>query len=405
MILLPHQETAAAWLSQRPRAYLGDGPRTGKTFPTVVATGLAGYDGADITILCPASAQPVWKSAWALLRPADVATPPKIASWEKYVRDKGVGYDAKCVILDEAHRTCNMASKTTKWALALAKRAETAWLLSGTPTPNHIGEIYTALLALWPEELVRLGVTDYESFLNKVAHWQMGDYGPRIFGLRDETLVQDIFKRIMLRRVEVHPPEIVEFPLEVTETGAMLDEVRKLEGEGLTMEEMLEQNNGQMATVRRLYGVAKVPAYLKLIADEGGKATPRVVFAYHHEVLHALKAGLERLDIRVAYVDGTTTPLTRESNRLGFMSGLYDVFVGQITANKEGIDLSRADVLDILEKDWTPGRNEQASMRIMNVAKNNEHKQVRHLYARGTIDEAVNSVTTRKSKGITQSGL
>ena len=67
------------------------------------------------------------------------------------------------VILDEAHYAKNPDAQRTKAALALAKGAERAWLLSGTPMPNDPRELFPPIEALWPEILQALGIRTYVS--------------------------------------------------------------------------------------------------------------------------------------------------------------------------------------------------------------------------------------------------
>ena len=64
------------------------------------------------------------------------------------------------LILDEAQRLRNIGARSTEsiygrhadgtGLMALARRV---WILSGTLCPNHMGELYTHLLACFPKEL------------------------------------------------------------------------------------------------------------------------------------------------------------------------------------------------------------------------------------------------------------
>ena len=73
----------------------------------------------------------------------------------------------------------------------------------------------------------------------------------------------------------------------------------------------------------------------------------------------------------------------------------------QIEAAGEAIDLSAADTVVFLDSAWTPGRNEQAMLRVVNTEKK---RPTEALFAtvEGTLDEHVQRTWARKANDITK---
>jgi SNF2 family DNA or RNA helicase len=118
-----------------------------------------------------------------------------------------------------------------------------------------------------------------------------------------------------------------------------------------------------------------------------------VLMCWHTDVIDWLCRRLGPFG--VARIDGSTLPHQRPAQVEKFQSGSARVFIGQITAAGEAIDLSSSCNLIFVEGSWSPKDMRQAALRITN------HGQKRQCLVRfaalaGSIDEAVMTVLQRK---------
>lgn len=118
-----------------------------------------------------------------------------------------------------------------------------------------------------------------------------------------------------------------------------------------------------------------------------------VLMAWHQDVVDLLKAGLVKYG--VVGIDGRTPSARRAEPVAAFTAGNARVFVGQIQAAGENIDLSVASELFFVEMSFNPKDMAQAALRITN------HKQTRQCFVRvcaleGGINEALMRIVTRR---------
>lgn len=170
--------------------------------------------------------------------------------------------------------------------------------------------------------------------------------------------------------------------------------LRALEAGGL---QGLKKIEGQVTTVRRMIGLAKVPGVTSIVSDEllADVSAKIVVGAYHTEVIDKLAAGLKGWGAVI--IDGRASRDEKEKRRLKFQKDQNcRVIVGQLHATGVGVDLSAADDALIVEPDWVHDNNAQFFSRVFNSEK------LRPCFARyavlpGSIDEAIMQACTRKA--------
>jgi SNF2 family DNA or RNA helicase len=395
----------------------------GKTRTAVWGALLAGVDPLETVILCPAAAVGRWEEEWARVeRFNDVDDPPHLWSYDKLVRGSAaLPSNISLLICDEAHRLKNADATRTRLVLGkegLAREAEQVWFLSGTPTPNHPGELYTILASMWPELLRQRGVTGYFSFLSTYTHWTQGEFGPRVFGVKQDTLrdYQLLLDQVMLRRTWESPEVLAEMAAmpqinwihETVSSGASYasiaydaalgDLAKKIEA-GQTIAE----GDEHLATVQRAIGIIKAPAVAMELIDELAEDPTKkmVVFAYHTEVLNILERSLEAFG--VVRKDGNTAPgLSAHYERMFQSSSLGGprVFLGQISACKESLTLTAASQVEIVESLFSPEDNVQAAARIRRHGQFSQKLQARVWGLANSFDQDKARVVARKARMI-----
>jgi SWI/SNF-related matrix-associated actin-dependent regulator 1 of chromatin subfamily A len=153
-----------------------------------------------------------------------------------------------------------------------------------------------------------------------------------------------------------------------------------------------------VAQLRRLTGLAKVPAAIEWIKEwfEGGGGK-LVVFAHHRDVLAALYNAFGDC---AAMVTGGTTADVRQAEIDEFQnSPKCKIFIGQIQAAGTGLTLTASSDVLFVESSWVPAENEQAAARIHRIGQRNACT-VRFAMLAGSIDEDIQKAVVRKTSDI-----
>lgn len=433
-----HQIEGAKFLSGRDVGLLADEPRVGKTGAAIMA---ADYDLAgSILVITTASGRPVWRRAFDDWSPfgrsvqvvakdsdklkADVAivgwgsiTNAKIRSmllrrkWSRLISDED--HAAKSF---EAARTRALYGDPHEGGLllnastALAHAADgRVWCLTGTPQPHNPGDWYPRLRALKPGCLRAHDgmpdVTAYEDFMRrytirrpkKISQWRkimvvMG--GQNLPELR--ARIGDFMLRRTQQDVGIRAPIYETLPLAVSpamrrEVEGNLEAAAVLAAAEAGDTRALEMHLGPL---RRLTGEIKARAVVEAVKDEFDCGLDKIVLAYwHRDVGQILKDGLSTYG--VVGVDGSTSANKREENVARFNDPKGPrVFLAQIEAAGEAIDLSPSANLWFVETAFSPKSMKQMSLRVTN------HTQTRQAFVKvcvleGSIDEALQQILMR----------
>ena len=407
MSLRPYQVDGVAWLRTRKHALLADQMRLGKTAQAIrAATGCM-----SIGVVCPASVVPVWHEQFAKWQMVSART--HVASYDKVMRGEFDGRSFDVLILDEAHylksgdakRTRKIYGEKCDGVGGLIAKAGRVYALTGTPSPNHPGELWPTLRALAPETILREGKPmSYWQFVNRYCKTKDNGFGLQIVGGKNLDALRVAIEPFVLRRrfadVVQDAKEPVFDTLPVNGRAPDESEIRKLLKNCKTDDEIIaaiKKHSTHVASTRRLTGLAKVKGVVDWFRDfnegDGGKV---VFMAHHRDVIHELANGMAGvLGQKPLVVAGDTPAHVRAAAVRDFKDPKHLAFIGQIQAAGTGIDLAAADTLVFVESDWVPGNNEQAAMRIQAVDK----KALLTIFAAtlpGSIDEKIQSANLRK---------
>jgi len=422
--LFPHQLEGAQFLASRRTALLADEQRVGKT-PTSIRA--CDYIMARrILVVTTASARAQWGREfreWGHPRNIQVIysgndrvlpdTEVLVVGWGMLAQIVYAlrlrSWDA--LLVDESHNAKSPVAKRTDalyGAGSLAQRAGHVWCLSGTPCANSPADLWPMLNALAPERL--LGIADYDAFIERycvVQHRRIGGVmRPVIKGGKNLEELSARLEGFWLRRTQadvgIREPIYSVFALHVDklpaallqETGAqeVFDAIETGETKSLEM---------HLGPLRRLTGTIKAHAVIQAVAErlDDGQLDKIVLAAWHTDVIDLLWTGLAKYG--VCGVDGRTAPDKRDAQVQAFKRADRRVFVGQIIAAGEALDLSSAAELWFVEPSFTPKDMAQMSKRITH---HNQKRQplVRVCALAGSLDEAFMALLTRKVASIRQ---
>jgi len=419
----------------------------GKTVQAViVANSLP--QGSKILILCPASVVTNWGTEWARWdtrgRRVALITDPRVRPGTEvfvmnYDRFATIASDNlttslmshrwSLIILDEAHKLKNAASKRTRNIFGRYERgqrilpglvhvAERVLALTGTPFENRVKEFLPLLRAL-DADCAR----DESDYLFRFCGAQQKRDGSWDFegNSRCEQLQDALRSDVMVRRLKKQvfkdmPPKIRS--VVALDCGTSGDAYRKRERAAVPRLQELERDVeallrsnvdfekaigsltakhcpfDEVAALRAALAVVKAPAVCHYVSDllEGGGKI--IVFAHHKILLDVLsKCFGGRSTIRI---DGSTPAHTRQ--------GIVDTFqrdprirlaILSTRAAGIGLTLTAANTVVFAEADWNPSWLQQAEDRAHRIGQS-EVVNVHYLIVDRTLDARVIQIALAK---------
>lgn len=435
--LFPLQRVGADFLAGRFRAGLFDDMGVGKSAQTIGA--LDRVKAIRILIVCPAAVRETWRGEFRkfatihrrILKAADVndlslflrgKADVMIVSYDMATkwapRLSGDLYDA--IVFDEAHYLKTPTAARTRAFLGtlcdgktgLARWGAHVWFLTGTPIPNSPIDIWSWMrfVGATPLGLERFTARYFRTRQKTFS----ADYDPR-----KETIdeLRQAIGQFSIRRTKAEmglnlPPIWLTTQTVDGDTAEIRDLMRQYPGMEKAVIDAIEKGGlsfldaQHIATLRRLVGEAKAPAFINLLLEELHNGLDKVVvMGIHTRALQTVRDGLARRGIRVAYLDGSV----REDHRIEAVKAFQEdpdcrVFIGNIRAAGTGLTLTSAADIIMFESDWAPASNAQAIMRIHRVGQTRECR-ARFITLANSIDEVVEDVIARKTAAIAKIGF
>lgn len=431
MELYPHQTEGVEWLAGRTRAALLDDPGLGKTIIAAVAAERAGHK--RILVLSPACVLFNWKhelEAWTSYRRIKVLTGSLDNAidaddeivvlshglfWRDGIYAQLMREQWDLIIVDESHFFRMRTATPSKRAYALYLRGLTMttlgiWLLTGTPAPNDVSELWSMVYGLgftrltFHEWRVRYCITDYSPYGDNI----------KVIGNRNSDELRELLGRFCLRRRK----DVLDLPAVRYETihlrpNTMPQDIRLVENEldFALQRELLAADSPAaawdiigdskaFAAFRRVCGLAKAQVTADLLEHElkDNQIHKVVVMAHHGDVVAHIAAQLSKFGVRT--ITGATHPADRTANVKAFQTDAgVRVIVCNILAGGTGTTLTAASELVFAEMSFVPGENSQAADRIRRIGQDKPCR-VRFVALEGTLDEAMVGVLRRKSEMI-----
>ena len=446
--LEPYQDDCKDWLAGVSRRCLAGDPGIGKT-PIGVAV-CDKLNARRALVLCPAIALEVWRRhflAWSsqglpivIVRTAmDLRRGPGVFILSYTLaalrRDIGMmvrgGETFDVMLIDEAHALKNSQSARTiqvygedakGGADSYVAYATHVYALTGSPTPNHAGELYTHLRALAPE-LIRINTghpMDEYTFLQRYTRGAHAPDGWRVYGNKNASELRERIKPFIKRVTKKQAfggrgyvePMVATYPLHdsVLPRGFRPTDAPKLrelaclhDNGALTDDEfLLEARNqmGEFARLRHEVGLAKIEGVAQLVENDLAARHDEkiVVFAWHLDVIAGLAGRLKNLSPFV--ITGSTSQNTRTQQIDLFQTQPEPrVIIIQMAAGGHVITLTRSHNVIIVEPDPVPENNRQPISRCDRFGQT-ERVLARLISVPGTIDDRIADICARKIRDI-----
>jgi SWI/SNF-related matrix-associated actin-dependent regulator 1 of chromatin subfamily A len=321
--------------------------------------------------------------------------------------DLTVGMRWDLVIFDEGHLMKSDKSKRTQAGRAIAKKSDRVLILTGTPIPNDVQELFPLLSILAPEDwdgpgqvrrdgqLVKVGPGEGAGFFQFGKKYCGGQkicvthkFNPElcaVFPLRCkkhyqfqgssnlEELQEALRTTVMVRRLKRDvltelPPkvrQIIKVPAEGFGTILRLERAKWKEL-GTTPDALIEKGEKipfeKMSEMRKAFAIAKVPHVLELAEEALSDGEKLIIFGHHLDVILPIHSALTKHG-SVVYYGGLNDDEKDRAVTQFQENEKIKVFVGGITAAGVGLTLHASSKVLFAEESWTPKDVDQAEDR------------------------------------------
>ena len=322
----------------------------------------------------------------------------------------GRGYKGwHLLVLDECHYLKNHSKRTKAIygprgdGAGVQSEAWNVILLSGTPTPNHCGELYEHIRTFWPWAAPNLTLAQFEE---RYCRYKDTVYGRQITGSKNQKVLGEALKEVVLRRrkqqvlPELPPLIIQDAPLVPADAGPI--DLDFFDNFALAVPDdddgLIEATN--VAELRKQLGLAKVQAIAAWVRERMQSTHKLLLFCWHLEVIERLRQSLQEFEPVV--IVGGTSPKDRTLAIGRFQSDPNTrLFIGQTLAAGTAITLTAASEVAIAEPSWVPGENHQAICRAHRLGQR-DSVLASFLYLPDTLDERIMQAFRRKAREISE---
>lgn len=362
-----------------------------------------------VLIVCPASLRMNWRSE---LQEWVIGTMPhvEILSYEQITSGKQELPSYDLIVFDEAHYLKNENAARTKACLALV--GGTRLFLTGTPIVNRPMDIFPILKSMGMKWSKREYGKKFCAGYLKLVGFRPKKYAWDFSGASNtEELGRLLRKHVMVRRTKAEvltelPPKIrtvIELDIPPVETPDMVSAARRyfdaLDTAAENIDELEHTLFEELASVRREEANRKLPQTMRFLCDLLQEEEKVVVFAYHREVLEAMRKGFTEVGVPSVLLYGGLSDKAKNEAVTEFQEGGAQVFLGQITAAGTGLTLTASHTVVFAEHDWVPGNLTQAEDRCHRIGQKLPVRII-HLVPAKSIEARMIRIVTEKQQVI-----
>jgi len=412
------------------RGLIGDPMGLGKTLQALGYLGLR-TEKRPALIIMPASIKIKWAREIAKWMPSEkvqiiegkkeveITGDIVLANWDiifnstKYIDPDGktkiktvgrkefVEAGFQVVIGDEVHKVSNGKAARTKAFKHICKTSPCVIGLSGTPIKNKPIDFFNILNILDPVQF-----KSYWKFAHKYCDAKRTNFGWDFSGASNLDILHKAIQKIMIRRekedVTDLPPKtriVIPIPLKNKNSYKRLEKELRDMASGrnappaaqLTLIEKLKQLSVQ----------SKLKGCIEWMHDFLEEEEKLVVFCVHKNVVQELLQELKQYN-PVIIVGGMNAQEKDDAAQTFQTDKKCRIFIGNIDAACEGIDLYAAHSTCTIELKWGPTIHDQAEDRVYRIGQTADHVYAYYLLGLDTIEENLAELIDHKRTIIDQ---
>ena len=454
--LYPFQAAGVRFIGKGKRVLVADEMGTGKTVQAITAIDLA--DAYPALIICPNSLKHNWAKEvemWSDATPVVIeGTATKRAkliadAWElqdreqqnvviinyeslvKHTKEKSFGNTVlsdkdkepgelndipwQAVVVDEAHRIKSPKAHSTRAVWGVSQMAPYRIALTGTPVVNNPDDLWSIMHFLDPEGFPsRTRFRDRYCLMRPGYHGGVENMGlqegpprteldlqvrPRFIRRTKMAVLPELPDKILsTRRIPLTPAQTKAYNQMVKNMMAELKSGILMATDPLTLLGRLRYVASAMPEVNEDLDVISLSTpsnKLNEVKDilEGGSGQ-LVVYGESRKLMELLQAELWR-SYSVGMITGAVPVRVRQGYVDMFQRGELDIMLATTGAGAEGITLTAANRMVVVQESWSNVANKQAHDRIHRIGQD-RGTEIITLISEGTVDEAVHRATVEK---------
>ncbi|RYZ57924.1 MAG: DEAD/DEAH box helicase, partial [Proteobacteria bacterium] len=427
----PYQKDGFRWLSRLAEwglgACLADDMGLGKTVQTLAVL-LARKDKGPSLVIAPSSLSYNWQSEAKKFTPSlrviqmrelsgrgqgmsfgpgDIV----VASYGLVMRYAEILAETKwnILVMDEAQTIKNAQTKTAQAVQTID--ADWKLALSGTPIENHLGDLWSLFRTISPGLF-----GEWDKFKKSYVLPIEREDSPSS-KLRLKNKIAPFILRRMKKDYLTELPDKTEVDLWIDLSAEEQSAYDAMRGEAIEKVQNLVDEDPeaktQMAILAALTRLRQAACHRSLVDESWTGSSSKVealnerlielkeaghsalVFSQFTRFLKLIHAELNKLGMRVLYLDGTTPAKERLRLVDAFQAGHYDVFLISLKAGGTGLNLTRASYVFHLDPWWNPAIENQASDRAYRMGQK-QAVTVYRMRSRGTIEEMIHAMHGEK---------
>ena len=320
------------------------------------------------------------------------------------------------IIMDEVHHLRNQDTKSTKKILEFleSQRKARIILMTGSPIVNSPLDFYTLLMMIDP---VRYTIKNRFEWLNHYTYWTPMRNKPKIYGTRNtdgfkkeistfsvQRKKEEVLKYLPEKLVRVATLEMEDDQQDVYNQMAdglcvMLDDGDTFSAPGvLSLLTRLRQINLDPRLVNMNKSSSKTEFILDLVKED--RTQKLVIFSTFASYVDLLSEDLKAIGIQHVTFTGKTPPdKVAEQVKQSQEDPEMQVALGTIKVMGEGITLTAASNVVLMDRWWTPSANNQAIDRLHRPGQENSVNVILPSND-GSMDQVLDRILNEKA-GIT----
>lgn len=428
----PFQKAGIAYMLAHPGVIQGDEMGLGKT---IQAIGVINNDPEirSVLVVCPKSLQLNWIRELRTWLCRDLTFGTVIGVTDIVVLtideakkrlDKLLLNPIDCLVLDEAQAYKNSKSQRGKMAQALAKNSNRKLVLTGTPIPNRVIELYPLLQIVAKESFpsgFKFAMRYCDAKHNGFA-WDFkgsSNLDELQIKLRSTCMIRRK-KLDVLSELPTKQRQVIEIPSGISASvlaerqaweaiegrlGALRAavELAKTSENRQDLTDAVANLNqatvvgfAEISSQRHATALEKIPAVIDHVTSllEADDESKIIVFAHHKDVIEKLRASFDKFGcVRIV---GDDSSEARDAAVQRFQTDPKTrVFVGSITAAGTGITLTASSTVVFAELSYVPGEMLQAEDRAHRIGQRNS-VLVQMLVLEGSLDARMAQILVDK---------